>query len=449
MRRPISLIKKPDYGAMIFLLLLFWGAFAYTITQYVYSQEASEIIEQPVITAPYNPPPRPHKDGEVIVGRESFTVRLYIIAKMNISKIEVYGDVEGECIYPEGYDITFSPRESGDKPDAQAYRVDPDGSSHEVNATPTFVTYQNMRMVFFNLSAVQKDAAYDIRWRLSAPEELPDGVDKVSIKLNIIIKTYLPNETEPIIYGPFPKIINVVPPPILNYLIITGLVAAGFVLLIVAGYIGFFRMFSTTDLVTIAIISAMQAIWVHIIGRLLFFPILNRIPLTYNFAVGDFPYILLLITAVALIKKPGTVSLTLFVYNLSSQIMGFYSFNPAWWSYPIAEGLVPDIWILIRGDAILTDKVSFFKRKIPLEDLEKMRSFFLLKFIDGFIIGFMRGFTMQYTLYVVFLPFFYRISYSMGYVFFWMVIPWAIGNAIEGAVSIPIVEEIKKSVATL
>ena len=442
-------LVMPDIKATLFLVFIFLSALTYTVIKYVDAKE-NETMPELTITAPYNPPPRPHKDGEVIVGRESFTLRLYIIFKCNVDRIEIIGDTEGECIYPKGHDLRFVPIESDGNPDAYVYQVSPEGESNEMpNLEPSFTTYMNRRAVYFNLSNMSEDWAYDVRWRMSAPEELPSGVDYASIQLYILIRIYYPGDPEPVEYGPFPKIIRVVPPPVMNYIIITLLVVAGFGLLIVAGYLGFFRMFSTTDLVTIAIISAMQAIWVHIIGRLLVFPILNRVPLTYNFAVGDFPYILLLITAVILVRKPGTVSLTLFVYNLSSQIMGFYSFNPAWWSYPISEGLVPDIWILLRGDAILTDKISFLKRKIPLEELEAMPSFKPIKYIDGLIIGFMRGFTMQYALYTVFLPYFYRISYSMGYIVWWMVIPWSVGNAIEAIISIPIAEEIKKSAATL
>ncbi len=439
----------PDYKVMAILILMFMSAMGYTIIKFVDAQQ-SESFPEIKITAPYNPPPRPHKDGEVIVGRESFTIRVYITFKCNASKVEIIGDAEGVCIEPPNTSESFTPREVAGNPDAEAYIISPDGKSDEIKEPkPTFTTYENRRAVLFVLPNISSGWVYDVRWRMSAPEELPKGADHIKIRLSILIKLYIPGETEPLPVGPYYKEIDVIKPPIIKYIVITLLVVAGFAILVLAGYLGFFRIFSTMDLVTIAIISAMQAIWVHIIGRLLVFQIVDRVPLAYNFAVADFPYILLLITAVILVRKPGTVSLTLFVYNLSSQIMGFYPFNPAWWSYPISEGLVPDLWILVRGDAILTDKIAFFRRNIPLEELETYPSNVIIKYLDGFIIGFFRGLTMQYLLLTVFIPYFYRISYSMGYVIYWLVIPWSIGNAIEGIISIPIAEEIKKSAATL
>jgi len=448
---PSTLIVRPDLRATLILLLIFAVALAYTIYGvYSLSAQQDEVPIEYRITAPYNPPPRPHKDGEVIVGREYFTARLYVILGTNISGLEVYLDSTGECIYPEGYNATFEPRLSKDKPRVSVYKVSASGESREVNISDSLslVTEENRKYAYVNLPEANAGEAYDILWQLIPPQEMPSNIDKIVIALKIKLIIHYTNGQSEAIELP-PKVINIVHPPVINYLITTILVAAGFGLLIFSGYIGFFRMFSTTDLVTIAIISAMQAIWVHIIGRLLVFPVLNRVPLTYNFAVGDFPYILLLIIAVMLVRKPGTVSLTLFVYNLSSQIMGFYSFNPAWWSYPIAEGIIPDLWIFVRGEAILTDRVIFFKRSVSTEILEAARKFKPLKYLDGFIIGFMRGFTMQYTLYIVFLPYFYRISYSFGYVFWWMVIPWSIGNSIEAMISIPIAEDIRKSAMTL
>ncbi len=446
-----TLVSRPDLRVTLILLLIFAVAMMYTI----YSLYAQEINQEEIpieyrITAPYNPPPRPHRDGEVIVGREYFTARLYIVFDTNITSLEVFLDATGECIYPEGYNATFTPRISKNRPRVSVYKVSVGGESEEVNITDSLslITEENRLYVYASLPGASSGEAYDILWQLIPPQEMPENIDKYVVALKIKLVIHFPDGHSENIELP-PKIINIVHPPIMNYIIITALVAAGFGLLLLSGYIGFFRMFSTTDLVVIAIISAMQAIWVHVIGRLLVFPLLNRIPLTYNFAVGDFPYILLLILAVMLIRKPGTVSLTLFVYNLSSQIMGFYSFNPAWWSYPLAEGIVPDLWIFIRGEAILTDRIIFFKRAISTEVLEAAPGWRPIKYVDGFIIGFTRGFTMQYALLAIFLPYFYRISYSFGYVFWWMVIPWAIGNSIEAVISIPIAEDIRKSAAAI
>lgn len=442
-------VRKPDTKVSLALLIIFTCAITFTAYE-IYAQTSiqEEVPVQYRVTAPYNPPPRPHKDGEVIVGRSYFTARLYILLNKDIMSMELYLDSTGECIHPEGANVTLEPRLSGNVPRVSAYKISTEGKSKEVNASASLITEEGRKYVYLTLPEGITGEAYDLYWQLIPPKTIQEGVDKYTIALKIkLILRYLDGSREE--YELPPKVINIIRPPVMNYIIVASLAAAGFGLLILAGFLGFFRMFTTLDLIVIAVISAMQVIWVHVIGRLLVFPILNRIPLTYNFAVGDFPYILLLILAVMLIRKPGTVTMTLFIYNLASQIMGFYSFDPAWWAYPIAEGIVPDLWILLRGEAILTDRALFLKRHIPVEKLELAPKFGPLKYIDGFIIGFARGFTMQYTLYTVFFPYFYRLSYSMGYVFWWVVLPWSIGNAIEAIISVPICEDIRKSAATI
>lgn len=445
--------RSPDYLVTVALLALFLAAGYYTVLGAVYGFDSStrqtggsEEIDWR-ITAPFTTGPRPYKDGEVIVGRESFIFRILITAKTNISALSVIIDGTGTSY--EGYNVSFSPVMSGEDPRFEVYIVYSTGETKTYgDAKVSLLHQENKTYVKIDLGGLSAGESYDVRVFLAAPEKLPSGLDSITIELDNTISGVLASG-EVFEYSNIVKTIRVVNPPTMIYITITLMAFVGFLALIVAGYIGFFRIFSTTDLVSIAIIAAMQTIWVHIIGKPFFFPILNKIPLTYNFAVGDFPYIMLLIIVVMLIRKPGTVSLTLFVYNLSSQIMGFYAFNPAWWSYPISEGLLPDLWILLRGDAILTDKISIFKRGLSVEELESMKSWKPLKYIDGFMIGFMRGFTMQYVLYVAFLPYFYRISYSMGYIMYWMVIPWAIGNAVEGAISVPIAEKVRQSAETV
>ena len=242
----------------------------------------------------------------------------------------------------------------------------------------------------------------------------------------------------------YEKVIKIVNRPILRLAIIWVLAIGVFAGLLILGHIGFFRIYSTMDLVSMSIVGATMVVWVQIIGRQLVFPVVDRIPFAFNFAVADFPYILLLVTAIALVRKPGAASLTLFVYNIVSEI-GWYGLNFLWWAYPFAQGLPVDLYLLIRGKGALTDKFTFFKLKITEEELESARSIPGLKYLDGLIIGFLRGFFMQSSLYLVFYPNLFRVEYFWEYVFWWHVIPWSIGNAISAAISIPIVERIEEA----
>ncbi|MGQ4894640.1 MAG: hypothetical protein ACP6IQ_08465, partial [Candidatus Njordarchaeia archaeon] len=233
-------------------------------------------------------------------------------------------------------------------------------------------------------------------------------------------------------------------PPVLRLWIVIGLTLVLLVALMGLGAMGFFRLYSSVDLVSISMIAAAMVVWVQILGRQLIFPLTNRIPFTYNFAVADIPYVLLLVTSISIVRKPGAASLTLFIYNIVSEI-GWYGINPLWWAYPFAQGLPVDFYIMIRGKGILTDKIIFFKYRMTEEEWDKAPELKGLALFDGLMIGLLRGFFMQMSLYTVFYPNLFRLQYNWGYVFWWNIIPWSIGNAVGGCISVPIAERIREA----
>ena len=402
------------------------------ITLYLIQAQAPEFDIS--ITAPVGGGLRPYQDGIMIAGRErryGYTIQILFTNTGNttIEDVEIIGDAVGTVeVGPEGY--TLIPK-TENKPSIVA----PDGTRDPEGTVAQWITQDNVSAPYFKINKVKPGETWKCTYSVDVPESVPQDVGlRLTIRVSIGEVEYT-----------LDKKVRIVPPPVQRLWIVIGLAAAAFLGLIVLGRFGFFKLYSNIDLVTMALIGAAQVVWVQILGRQLVFPVLNRVPLTYNFAVGDFPYIFLLITAAMLVRKPGTVSLTLFVYDLVSEI-GWYGLNPLWWAYPFAEGLPADFYMLLRGRAIFTNKLSFLKLKIPAAKLEAMKSLPGLKFFDGFMIGFLRGFFMQYSLYTVFFPNLFRIYYDWGYVFWWMTIPWAIGNAIEGAISVPLAEKIEEAV---
>jgi hypothetical protein len=254
--------------------------------------------------------------------------------------------------------------------------------------------------------------------------------------------------------------------------------AAIFFALIYLSWSGAFSFFSTEDLIMIAVIGAIQTVYVQIIGRQFVFPVVDRVPGGFFFAIGDLPYIFLLVSAVAITRKPGTVSLTLFVYNITSEI-GWYGLNPLWWMYPFAQGLAADIYVLVRGKGIFTSEMSWFdwstaKKEVSKEELvvAKERTInedvFLEDdfeiteleakdtltrkrtgipgILDGAAIGFLRGFFMQLSLYIIFYPNLFHVYYDVGY-FSIIVVTWAIGNAVAGAISVPVARVVDEALS--
>ena len=401
--------------------------------QTIYSPKQA-ILPSVRILAPYGESRwGPYRDGVIIVGDESFQVNVIISypsdAPSSLKNIKVWLDTVGEP--EEGFNVTFVPRSNQN---ARAFVFYSNGSLKS-----EFESTTSGRFIYLEFNELLPGERIEIRYTVYAPTE--NEVPKLPYTIVLKEQIQFGQDVAPQVYE---KVIKIVNRPILRLAIIWVLAIGVFAGLLILGHIGFFRIYSTMDLVSMSIVGATMVVWVQIIGRQLVFPVVDRIPFAFNFAVADFPYILLLVTAIALVRKPGAASLTLFVYNIVSEI-GWYGLNFLWWAYPFAQGLPVDLYLLIRGKGALTDKFTFFKLKITEEELESARSIPGLKYLDGLIIGFLRGFFMQSSLYLVFYPNLFRVEYFWEYVFWWHVIPWSIGNAISAAISIPIVERIEEA----
>ena len=428
-------MAKTKYVIMLVIVFSLLTLFAATITL---SQETAPLSV--TVVAPKSFGIRPYEDGVMITGRAPYTYVIYIEIKNlgteSVTDVVVVGDARGTIVGgPESEEYLLTPAYS-----AQPSIIKPDKTQERG-------TWSGNEAIF-RVQEIKPGETWGFAYNVFTPNKVPSPV---TLKLKIKVSYKTATGTNTLVYE---KEVRVENPPVWRLWFVIGIAIVTFVGLVVAGKLGFFSFYTTIDLVTISIVAAAQAVWVQIIGRQLVFPVLNRIPLTYNFAVGDFPYILLLITAAMLVGKPGAVSLTLFIYNIVSEII-YYGINPLWWAYPFAQGLVADFYLLVRGRAAFTNKVGFFvyrklyKGKSISEILEKLPTLKGLDVIDGALVGFLRGFFMQISLYLVFYPNLFKLYYAWGYALYWMTIPWAIGNMIEGAISVPIVRKIKEAVMAL
>ncbi len=398
-----------------------------------YSPEAT-MLPSVRILAPYGQSTwGPYRDGVVIVGSNYFSVHVFIDysedAVDTIKNVKIWLDTQGD---PEpGYNVTFV---LSGKAVATAIVKHIDGSVSEYNATST------TRYILLEIPEIAPGDKIDISYRVNMPAE--SQVPKLPYTITLKEQIQFGSDVAPQIYE---KPIQIIDRPIMNLIIIWILALGTFAGVIILGYLGFFRLYTSMDLVSMGMVGALMVVWVQILGRQLIFPLVDRIPMSHNFAVADFPYVLLLVTAIALVRKPGAASLTLFVYNIVSEI-GWYGLNFLWWAYPFAQGIPVDFYLLIRGKGVLTDKNTFFRFRLSEEELESVGSIPFLKYFDGFMIGLLRGFFMQVSLYTVFYPNLFRVEYFWEYVFWWHVIPWTIGNAIGAAIAVPIVEKIEEAI---
>jgi hypothetical protein len=370
----------------------------------------------------------------IVVGDTDFAVRISIYypeeATDTITNIKVWADTIG--VPEEGYNVTFI-SSSGQYATAVRYNVK-GKVMEELNATV------QGRYILLQLPEIAPGERWEITYVVNVPSE--GNIPKLPYEITLETMIQFGENVAPQTY---PKTMRIIDRPISRLILVWVLALGTFAGVIILGNLGFFRFYSVMDLISMAMIGAIMVVWVQILGRQLVFPAVNRIPMTHNFAVADFPYILLLVTSVALVRKPGVASLTLFVYNIVSEI-GWYGLNILWWAYPFAQGLPVDFYLFIRGKGVLTERSTFFRFRITEEELEEAPVIPFLKYIDGFMIGLLRGFFMQVSLYTVFYPNLFRIEFFWEYVLWWHVIPWTIGNAISGALSVPIVEKIEEAI---
>ncbi|MFQ6088670.1 MAG: hypothetical protein ACE5K0_07200, partial [Candidatus Methanofastidiosia archaeon] len=68
-----------------------------------------------------------------------------------------------------------------------------------------------------------------------------------------------------------------------------------------------------------------------------------------------------------------------------------------------------------------------------------------MKFLDGFMVGGIRGLAMQGVLFFVFRPALQHEFIAIEAALF-MTLTWAFGNAVAGAIGVPIAEKIREAV---
>ncbi|KUO93229.1 MAG: hypothetical protein RXQ96_07610 [Thermocladium sp.] len=119
---------------------------------------------------------------------------------------------------------------------------------------------------------------------------------------------------------------------------------------------GKFSSFKTIDFVYIALIVALLIVYNFFIS-----PIIPKVgAITTWFYYPMIGEIFLLLTVAALVGKPGTMAITMFVYTLLSDIFHYgFGGEPFYFIYEIlAYGAILDMWLAYRGELFLSPYIK-------------------------------------------------------------------------------------------
>lgn len=119
---------------------------------------------------------------------------------------------------------------------------------------------------------------------------------------------------------------------------------------------GFVMRWTTQDILILAIMGVLLEVYDNLIGDQFITPILKLLPypdIIHDFAINDLPYMFLLMVGIALIRKPFVATAMVFLNFLLMQLLfpGDKS-SVLWWPYGIYQGLLVDIYIVLRGTAL-------------------------------------------------------------------------------------------------
>ena len=193
-----------------------------------------------------------------------------------------------------------------------------------------------------------------------------------------LLATYTGGETQ----AEFP--ISLIPPPSwLTYLTILAslLLFAG--ILIAIKHSGILELFTTVDLITIALLAAVIAVVFRYISKLVNFG-------WFDGLVIAIPTVILMIVALQLVRKPGTATLLFTCVLLISMVV--WGSHVMWMGFYLAEGVIVDLLVFLF-------KMDYADRRLT-----------------AVIYGVSRGVVSTLVFYMLYAPVEWKISYASWYI---------------------------------
>ncbi|HLG66124.1 MAG TPA: ECF transporter S component [Ktedonosporobacter sp.] len=211
------------------------------------------------------------------------------------------------------------------------------------------------------------------------------------------------------------------------YIVIWAICIAGLFFVWRRGRTAGFGRWTTQDILILAIMGVLLEVYDNLIGDQFITPIINLIPFGHALALNDLPYMFLLVTGIALIRKPGAATAMVFLNFILMQLLyGGSGINALMWPYGIFQGVFVDMYFVMRGGRVFAggDKIAI---------------------VDGLIMGALRAFpavTMQSAILGPYIEGSTRtLTYILLYTLFNLV-----GNGVEAGISAPLAMRIARSV---
>jgi hypothetical protein len=188
-----------------------------------------------------------------------------------------------------------------------------------------------------------------------------------------------------------------------------------------------FPRWTTQDILILAIMAVLLEVYDNLIGDQFITPIIQLIPFGHALALNDLPYMFLLMTGIALIRKPGAATAMVFLNFILMQLLYSGSgINILLWPYGIFQGLFVDLYFILRG------KNVFAQGGIPA-------------IIDGLIMGALRAVPAVTMQSAILGPYFEGETRTLTYILFYSLFN-LIGNGVEAGISAPFAIRIARSV---
>ncbi|PAV14057.1 hypothetical protein ASJ81_15295 [Methanosarcina spelaei] len=178
--------------------------------------------------------------------------------------------------------------------------------------------------------------------------------------------------------------ISIVPPPSwLTYFTILAslLLFAG--ILVAVKHFGVLKLFSTVDLITIALLAAIIAVVFRYVSKLINLG-------WFDGLVIAIPTVILMVVALQLVRKPGTATLLFACVLLISVVV--WGSQIMWLGFYLAEGVVVDVLVFLFG-------MDYADRRLTAA-----------------VYGISRGMVSTLVFYMLYAPVEWKISYAPWYI---------------------------------
>lgn len=188
-----------------------------------------------------------------------------------------------------------------------------------------------------------------------------------------------------------------------------------------------FGGWTTQDILVLAIMGVLLEVYDNLIGDQFITPIINLIPFGHAFALNDLPYMFLLMTGIAVIRKPGAATAMVFLnYILMQLLYSGSGINVLQWPYGIFQGLFVDIYFVLRGGRVFADGYG------PA-------------IIDGLVMGALRAFPAVTAQSAILGPYVEGSTHTLAYILLYSLFN-LVGNGVEAGITAPLAVRIARSV---